>query len=196
MMLAEIRIKTNNFKQVEKLLLNSEKLILKNDIKNGFSYNFSLFSKYYYEINNKNKSIEYAKKALNISKNIYKNPNDELMCLKQLIAVDRANAAKHAKEYIKLSDSLQLAERRFRDKFAQIEYETEELTKEKEAAIQQKWVFTVVTIVIVLIVFLVLLITYQKAKQRDLQLRQSQRKANERIYQLILSLLLLVFETT
>ena len=97
------------------------------------------------------------------------------------------NASANAQEYIRINDSLQIAERRFRDKFAQIIYETNEITKEKETAIKQKWIFGFISGVVILIVILILIITRQRSKQKELQFLQSQQKTNEEIYDLMLA---------
>ncbi len=80
-----------------------------------------------------------------------------------------------------------MAERKFRDKFARIAYETDEIAQEKEKAISQKWIVIGVSGFIIFIIVLLLIITRQRTKQKELQLLQSQQKANEEIYDLMLS---------
>ena len=127
-----------------------------------------------------------AKKAFDLSKN-YKNPTDVLYSLTQLINVDKENASVNAQEYIRINDSLQIAERRFRDKFANIIYEVDQVKEEKETAIKQKRISVSIAGVVTLIIMLLLIITRQRSKQKELQLLQSQQKANEEIYDLMLT---------
>ena len=85
----------------------------------GENYNQIYLSEYYYKAKDTLNSIKAAQRAVNLSKN-YNNPTDELFSLSQLINVDKKNASINAQEYIRINDSLQVAERSFRDKFANI----------------------------------------------------------------------------
>lgn len=151
----------------------------------GRNYNQIYLSKYYDKVNNNKKAIDAAYKALKLSEE-YKNSNDILASLNQLIKVDKRNASAHAQQYIRIKDSMQIAERNFRDKFARIAFETEEITQERETAIKQKWIITSIGGFIVLVVILLLIITRQRSKQKELQFLQSQQKTNEEIYDLML----------
>ncbi len=163
-----------------------DKYYSNNDDSGGQDYNLVNLSRYYIKVNDTLNAIVAAKKALFLSKS-YKNPINILFSLKQLIEVDKRNASKNAVEYIRINDSIQLAERRFRDKFARIEYETEEIIKEKQAAIKQKWIVGSVSGLLVLIVMLLLVTTMQRNKQKELRLLQVQQKTNEEIYSLMLT---------
>jgi signal transduction histidine kinase len=141
---------------------------------------------YYEKINDTTNAIIAAKKALFLSKS-YNNPSDILVTLEQLIKVDKKNASTNVQEYIRVNNSLQISERNFRDKFARIAFETEEITQEKDKAVNQKWIVTAIAAVVVLFVLLILIITRQRSKQKELQLLQVQQKANEEIYDLMLT---------
>ena len=152
----------------------------------GRNYNQIYLSEYYSKVKDTLNAIKAANKAVAISKS-YKNPADILLSLEQLIKVDKPNASREAQEYIRVNDSMQIAERNFRDKFARIAYETDEITQEKNQAISQKWIITAIAGVLILIVLLILIITKQRAKQKELTLLQEQQKANEEIYNLMLT---------
>lgn len=132
------------------------------------------------------KAINAARKAFKISKND-RNPLEIICSLQQLIKVDQKNASKNAQEYIRINDSMQIAERRFRNKYAQIVYETNEILEQKNKAIKQNWIIGTTAGVIILVIALLLIITKQRAKQKDMQFQQSQQKANEEIYDLMLT---------
>ncbi|WP_445453560.1 ATP-binding protein [Flavobacterium sp. 25HG05S-40] len=156
------------------------------DASNGENYNQIYFSEYYAQINDTLNAIKTAQRAIDLSRN-YKNPADILLSIEQIIKVDKKNALQHAMEYIRINDSMQISERNFRDKFAEIIYEKDEINKEKDKAISQKWIVIGVSGFIILIIVLLLIITRQRTKQKELQLLQSQQKANEEIYDLMLS---------
>lgn len=142
-------------------------------------------SEYYAFKKDSIRAIDFANKSFNIAKSI-KYPIRMLMDLKQLLIIDPKNASKYASEYIKINDSLQLAERKNRNKFARIEYETEELEIEK-ANLQTQRIYIVYTAVALLLLLIaIIIIRYQRSKNRELQYNQQQQKANSEIYRLML----------
>ena len=179
------KLKMNNLKDLPKVFFMADDIFKKSKALNGSNYNQMYLSMYYEKIKDTASAIKAAKKALFISKN-YKNPSDILVTLEQLIKVDKKNASINAQEYIRINDSMQIAERRFRDKFAQIIYETNEILKEKDTAIKQKWIIGGLALIVIFIVALLLIITRQRSKQKGLQFLQSQQTSNEEIYDLML----------
>ncbi|WP_298147077.1 tetratricopeptide repeat-containing sensor histidine kinase [Flavobacterium sp.] len=143
-------------------------------------------SEYQQQLNDSLSAKGSAKLAYNKSREIA-SKKDQTLALKQLIKVDRANASKYAEEYIRISDSLQVAERRIRNKLARIEYETDELIVEKNSLIEQRKSIIYITLALLTIGAFVFIIRIQMAKNRELILIQQQQKANEEIYELMLS---------
>jgi len=180
------KLKMNNLTDLPNIFFDVERMYTNNNSTNGRNYNFVYLSMYYEKVNNTSKAILYATKAVALSKE-YKNPSDILYSLKQLIAVDKKNASAFAQDYIVVNDSMQIAERQFRDKFARIAYETDEITQEKNNAIHQKWLIIGLASFLLLVIILLLIITYQRAKQKELRLFQEQQQANEKIYHLMLT---------
>lgn len=183
---ALLKLKKGNLYNLEKDFLLAESYFKEYNSQYGRNYNQIYLSSYYSEIGDTINAIKAARKALKLSKS-YKNPTDILYSLEQLIKVDKKHSSAFAQEYIKVNDSLQIAERKFRDKFARIKYETDEITHEKEKAIQQKWIITSISACLILIFILIIIISYQRSKQKELTHLQAQQQANEAIYQLLLS---------
>ncbi|WP_293891479.1 ATP-binding protein [Flavobacterium sp.] len=180
-----LKLVNNKMNGLPDLFYEVEDYFFKNDDSGGQDDNQIYLSIYYEKLKDNANAIKAANKALNISKS-YKNPSNILLSLEQLIKVDKKNASKNAQEYIMINDSMQIAERSFRDKFARIAYETDEITQEKDKAISQKWIVTAIAAGVILFVLLIHIITRQRAKQKELQLLQEQQKANEEIYELML----------
>jgi signal transduction histidine kinase len=180
------KLKMNNLKGLPKVFFIADDIYKNSKTINGSNYNQMYLSMYYEKINDTTNAIIAAKKALFLSKS-YNNPSDILVTLEQLIKVDKKNASTNVQEYIRVNNSLQISERNFRDKFARIAFETEEITQEKDKAVNQKWIVTAIAAVVVLFVLLILIITRQRSKQKELQLLQVQQKANEEIYDLMLT---------
>lgn len=174
----------NQYDSLPFYLLSSQNIRDRYSIESGRNFNRLYLSKYYSKIGQNTIALGYAEEALRLSES-FKAPRDVLQCLKQLIVLDKSKSLEYTQRYITLSDSLQLAERRNRNKFARIAFESDELTAEKDRAIKQKWIVIGVAGVILLLGGLLFVIKMQRAKQKRLMLVHEQQKADEAIYQLI-----------
>lgn len=131
------------------------------------------------------RGFKYANEAYVLAKgNNLK--RDVLFSLKQLIDVNPKQATSYSKEHFRISDSIQTAEQKKRNKFARIEYETEELVFEKDKLGEQKRTLIYIAVGILLLAVAVFIIRYQITKNKELKLLQQQQNANEEIYQLML----------
>ncbi|WP_027395327.1 tetratricopeptide repeat-containing sensor histidine kinase [Aquimarina latercula] len=101
-----------------------------NDLK-GLTTSYLHLSEYY-QSNNNNSSKEFAEKAKESATTI--NENTELLQAYDLLAQvsPPEEGRKYAMEYIKLNDSLTKRDNQFRDKFARIRFESENLEKENQ----------------------------------------------------------------
>ncbi len=143
-------------------------------------------SEYYLTLGDTSKSQKYAQEALQLSK-LTALSNDLLGSLKQISQVDHKNSSMYSKEYIKISDSIQLEERKSKDKFARIAFETDEIIQEKDKLAEQNrnlLYFFLATLFVGLLLFV---IRTQRAKNRELLLKQQQQKVNEEIYNLMIT---------
>jgi signal transduction histidine kinase len=89
-------------------------------------------------------------------------------------------------DYIKLNDSLVQNERSIRDKFARIEFETDQIKAENEEISRQRLILFLVSIGLIVLFSLLFVIIYQRNKNKKLEFRQMQQQANEEIYNLML----------
>jgi signal transduction histidine kinase len=183
--LVSCKLAIKDLKNLPKLLFESLKI--RKEINEPSAIITSLFhvSVYYKTIGKDTLAEKYANEAL--KKAIQsKNTFDYLQALGQLTTINKSYIPKYFEVYIKINDSFQISERKARNNFARIEFETEEITQEKETAIKQKWGIIIVSGVVITIIILLLIITRQRSKQKEMQLLQSQQKANEEIYDLML----------
>lgn len=140
---------------------------------------------YFNVIKEKDSAIFYAQSA-------YKKTKDigllslHLDAVDALVKIDNANFVKHSKERIQLSDSLLNTERKIAEKFARIEFETDEIILEKEKAEQEREQMLLILVLVLFSGSLLLIILWQRNKQKQLILINSQQKASEEIYQLML----------
>lgn len=143
-------------------------------------------SEYYSTVRQPANAINYAKIALFKSKK-ENFPAGVLVSLKQLSLVDKLNSSKYTESYIKLSDSLQTVERNSRDRFAKIELETDEILQQKDSLEKKNRNILNYFIGTIAVGGLLFFMRAQRAKSRELLLRQAQQRANEDIYRLIIS---------
>lgn len=118
---------------------------------------------------------------------------DELKILRFLTLANPKKTTYYSSRYIQLNDSLQSVERATRDKFARIEFETDEVTSNNKVVqaennkLSQRILFiSLFSLLFLLVIFLWIRMNAQKNKSRELLLKQEQQKANEVIYQLML----------
>lgn len=135
---------------------------------------------------NANKAQKYAKQSDN---------NERLLETLQLLTrIDPKNATTYTRQYIRLSDSLQLAERQLRDKFARIRFETDEfiaenevLAEEKEVLTTQKKIWAGIALGVLVLSILGYIMFDQRRKNQKLRFQRAQQAANQEIFNLMLS---------
>lgn len=156
-----------------------------NDSYNSIIINQHL-AEYYYDFNNIDSAKYYAYKAKDISE-VYNN-DDLLKSLLLLSKIEKEDIAlNHLKEYVKLSDSLQKAERKTRDKFARIRFDTKTIEQENKQIAQERMWLLIISIVIIIASLLLYVVINQRNKNKELKFIQQQQKANEETYNLMLS---------
>ncbi|NJB69585.1 signal transduction histidine kinase [Saonia flava] len=116
-----------------------------------------------------------------------KNYERLLKTLQLLPNIDSKNAALYAQQYFKLNDSLQQEDRRIRDKFARIRFETNEFIEQNELLDQQKSLWFGIAVTSLLLGVLLFVIIFQRIKTQKLEFQQSQQQSNEEIFNLMLS---------
>lgn len=130
-------------------------------------------------------ALQYNEEANRLAKE--SNYNKEvLQTLDFFTKLKPKEGLKYAKEYIKLSDSLQQQERLTRNKLARIEYETDEIIVEKEAISNQFRIILIGSLLVFSFGILFYIILYLRSKHKELLFSQEQQKANEEIYKLML----------
>ncbi|RZK03767.1 MAG: tetratricopeptide repeat-containing sensor histidine kinase [Flavobacterium sp.] len=179
------KFKLKDFSQLPDLLIEALKIRDSLNIVPGIIVNNVHLSEYYAFKEDTLKAIQYANRAYKVAKE-NNEVRDVLFVLKQLSNVEPQKALHYSAEYYKINDSLQLAERKIKNKFSRIEYETEELVLEKEKLVEQRKTLIYIGLGIILLGVFIYVIRSQAARNRELKLLQEQQQANEEIYQLML----------
>ena len=138
------------------------------------------------------KSMQYALQAYQDAKE-HTIINEELQALEWLAKSDPKKQTDYFEEYIHIKDSLIAQERTTRNKFARIEYETQEVEKqnaltqlENEKLVRENIQIAAGSTILVLIIGFVYINYRKKAREKVLIARQSEQKTKEEIMDLIL----------
>lgn len=184
--LAYSKLKVNDQRGLPALFFESLAIREQNGASSGVIANKIHLSEYYAFMKDTATAKAFAHDALQLSK-VTKVSGDLLASLKQLSIVEIQNSSQYSREYMAISDSLQEAERVARDKFARIAFETDEIAFQNDKLHEQNRALLYFFVGTIMIGALLFVIRTQRAKNRELLLKQSQQKANEDIYNLMIN---------
>ena len=180
------QFKLGNIKDVEAIL--QESLILRDSVSDliGVSVNHHALSEYYLSKKDTAKALKHAL----LSKSVSEESNNNyrlLKILEFLPRLDPKNALEYNQQYVTLNDSLQQEERRIRNKFTRIRFETDEFIAENELLTRQKQLWIGIAIIAFLLGTALIVIINQGRKNQKLRFAQEQQESNEKIFDLMLS---------
>lgn len=179
-------LKTNQLNKLPIIFIEAATIFDKCGKKNEAAISRVYLAEYYSKIRDTITAIKYCEDALQIAKESKSNYY-YLYVLSNAGAINREKAPNYIAEYHRLNDSLLFEERKARSQYFKIQLETDEITKEREKAIQQKWIQTSTITGLLIIVILLFIIYRQRSQKKEFILVQNQQKANEEIYQLMLN---------
>ena len=180
------RFKLNENQDLPELFYESLKLKDSLKLTAGIINDKIHLSEYYEYKGDKAKALQYSNEALADARKS-DNARNLLSPLKQLAVLEPSKSSLYNKEYIHINDSLQKAERKMGEKFNRIEYETDEIKQENtDLTTQNRNLVYIFGSILILGLFLYI-IKAQKAKNRELLYKQEQQRANEEIYNLMIS---------
>lgn len=144
-------------------------------------------SEFYFSLRQMDSAKIFAKKALAIGKK-KKSYTYVLQSLELLSKIEKGDIGKnYLYEHIKLNDSLLNRERYSRNKFAKIEYETDQLKAENEQISKERLIFLISSVSLAVLLFLIYIVVNQRMKNKELKFIHQQQQANEEIYNLMLA---------
>ncbi|MGV3695899.1 tetratricopeptide repeat-containing sensor histidine kinase [Flavobacterium sp.] len=180
------RLQQSNFEDLPYLFLESLRIRQQLKKTSVIITSYIHLSEYYQKKGESNVAIKYSQTALKIAKN-NNNPVDLLFALKQASVVDNKNAAKYSDDYLRITDSLQLVERQSKDRFNKIRFETDEIIQENDALENRNRRLLYIFVISFVLVALLFIVRAQRARTRELLYKQTQQKANEEIFNLMMS---------
>jgi len=130
-------------------------------------------------------AIKLAEEAYDLAGQVDNN-RDKLATLLLLSKVDSYKSSKYLKEYVHLNDSLQIEDRKIRNKFTRIRFETDEYIQETEKLSQQKVLITLGGFLTILFLIFAYIMMVQRARNKELLFDKEQQKSNQEIFSLML----------
>lgn len=180
------KLKNNDINGVKEMLfksynirdsLNSDAGIISSKFKIGEYYLFN---------NDTLTAVEQITDSYKLAKKIKSSP-DVIKCLKLLTEIDTKNKNFYTNEYFRVSDSLQQAERATRNKFARIEFETDQVEEENHLLSRKNTYIIISALIIIFIIGTLFFIYRLRTKNKELKHIQDQQSKNEEIYKLLLN---------
>ncbi|MBC5840310.1 tetratricopeptide repeat protein [Flavobacterium sp. F-380] len=183
---AYAKFKLEESKQLPDLFFESLNLRDSLNIVSGIFINKIHLSEFYASRKDTVKAIQYSKEALQSARetNVAR---DVLVALKQLALIEPTKAVIYNKEYIRINEQLQKEERKMGDKFSRIEYETDQIKDQNSSLELQNKNLAYALSFLTILGLSTYIIKTQKTKNRELLYKQQQQKANEDIYNLMIS---------
>ncbi len=121
--LGYVKMKLGNLKEAEALLKEAFNLSKQSGIESSIVYKLTNLGEFYAIAKDTTQSIRYLKESLQLAEKL-KSTDDVKINLQLLSTIDKANTSYYDKRYITVSDSLTKVQRKNRNKYARIEYET------------------------------------------------------------------------
>ena len=116
------------------------------------------------------------------------NDNKFLLEILRLFSkVDPNSATTYMEAYAALNDSLQFQERKIRDKFARISFQTNEISAKNELLARENQLWVGIAVTILLLGISTFIILNQRAKNQRLRFREQQQASNQEIFNLLLA---------
>ncbi|RKS15569.1 ATP-binding protein [Flavobacterium sp. 120] len=184
--LAYSKFKIKESEELPKLFYQSLKLRDSLQLTAGIITNKIHLSEYFASKKDTIRAVKYSKEALAAARSS-KNSRNVLASLKQLAVIEPKKAASYTKQYIHINDSLQKAERNMGEKFTRIAYETDQIKDKNSDLVEQNRNLVFIFSGLAMLGLFTFVIKTQKAKNRELLFKQQQQKANEEIYNLMIS---------
>ena len=121
--LGYIKSKLGHLKEGEAMMKEALSLSRKSGVSSSIVYKLNNLGKYYVDTKDTLQAIRYLKESLQLAEKL-KSTDDVKINLQLLSTIDKANTSYYDKRYITVSDSLTKVQRKNRNKYARIEYET------------------------------------------------------------------------
>ncbi len=182
--LAYSKFKNNEYDGVESMFLESIKIADSLGQKSDLLYKYIYFGEYYASQADTINAIRYIKLAKNLATQ-NGNTNEILSTLKLLLKIDKENSLAYSSEYIIVSDNVQALQKKTRNKYARIEYETTKIEDANKTLSRNNIIIITVAIGLITLLIIFIISRYVKYKNKELLFLRKQEKASEEVFSLL-----------
>ncbi|WP_271764624.1 sensor histidine kinase [Aquimarina algiphila] len=185
--LAYVNFLSNDTSEIPDLFYKALKIRDSIDDQNGIATNTLHLAEYYQSINKDSIARIYAEQSRDLSLELQK--NEELLKVYQILSEvsDSDEGLRYANSYIKLNDSLIKQERLFRDKFARIKFQTDEIVEANQQISRENEILIIAILGLTALFLLGYIIFRQQQSNKELLFAQTQQESNEEIYRLFIN---------
>lgn len=185
--LAEARLALgSNDNLIENQMLQSLEIREKNHFEAGTVNSKISLAEFYFHKKDTVKGKKYALEGYNLAKKI-ESSYDIKNALKLLSENDSKQSKHYGNLYRKVSDSIYNLERKTKNKFARIAYETNQIQKDNRLLTNRNRNITLVAVIAILILATLFIIYRLRSRNKELLFIKRQNEANEKIYQLMIA---------
>lgn len=178
--LGYIKTKLGHLKEGEALMKEALSLSRKSGIESSIVYKLHNLGKYYFDTKDTTQSIRYLKESLQLAEKL-KSSDDIKINLQLLSKIDKANTSYYDKRYITVSDSLTKIQRKNRNKYARIEYETA-VVEDANKELSNKNLYLIVGIAVLGSAFVV---RYIISQRKEIAYRKRLQAAEQELFDLM-----------
>ena len=178
------KMKSGRLSGVEKYFEEALLISREMDLKDKIVYQLKNLGEYYSIIKDTVQATHYLKQSLQMSEKL-KMGEEVKSSLKLLSIIDSRNAAVYDKRYIAINDSITMAQRMNRNKYARIEYETSVVEDENKLLSAKNTYILIGSSIMVILLISIIAYRYVKSQRREILFRISQQKAEEEIFELL-----------
>lgn len=182
--LAFSKFKNKEYKGVESMFLESIRIADSLGQPSDLLYKYIYFGEYYASQKDTARAIKY----LNLAKNLASqngNTNELLSTLRLLLKIDKEHSLEYSTQYITISDNAQALQKKTRNKYARIEYETTKIEDANKTLSRNNIIIIIVAIGLITLLLIFIIVRYVKYKNKELQFLRKQEKASEDVFNLL-----------
>ena len=169
---------------VEGLFLNALQLSKQNRNDTNILYQLINLGTYYSLTKNNIKAVNYLNDALQLAYKI-KATDEVKTTLKLLSKVDLKNSVSYDDKYIEITDSLNKVQRKNREKYTRIEYETSVIEDKNKDLTNQNLYLIAGLLLVVIVSGSIVTYRYIKSQKNEILHRVQQQKAEEEFFELL-----------
>ncbi len=185
--LAYVNFLSNDTSQIPDLFYKALKIRDSINDQYGITVNTQHLAEYYKSKGKDSIAKLFALRCRDVSLELQN--NEELLKAYQILSEvsDSKEGLQYANTYIKLNDSLIKQERLFRDKFARIRFETDEIVEANQQISKENEILIIAILGLTALFLLGYIIFRQQQSNKELLFAQTQQESNEEIYRLFIN---------